>query len=148
MKWHGVVIAFSLFALVGCGGKKSDLTFNPVSGVVTLDGQPLAEADVSATPSGTTMGLGGGGRSNEKGEFQMTHARGEPGLPPGEYKVAISLRKRPDGTVPPPNDPTPPIESNAVETLPQYSDPATTTLTLTVPPTTTPVEFKLQGAKK
>lgn len=148
MKLHLMLCVISLVGLAGCG-EKVDLKITPVSGIVTLNGQPLAEADVSAIPTGATMGLGGGGRSDSKGEFKFTHARGEAGLPPGEYKVTVSLRKKKDGSVPPPNDPTPPIESDATETIgAQYSDPNQTKLTLTVPPASTPVEFKLEGAQK
>ena len=143
-------LALSLSACVGCGGAKSDLTFLPVSGVVRLDGQPLADADISAVPIGTTLGMGGASRSNANGEFTMSHTRGETGLPPGDYKITVSLRKLPDGTVPPTNDPTPPMDSNARETLaPQYSDFSKSTLKLAVVATAIePVELKLESTQR
>ena len=110
-----ICLALSLMASLGCGGAKSDLTFLPVAGVVRLDGAPLADADVIAVPIGGTKGMGGGSRTNVNGEFKMSHVRGEMGLPEGEYKITVSLRKLPDGSVPPANDPTPPIDSHAVE---------------------------------
>ena len=142
-------LALSLSACVGCGGAKSDLTFVPVTGVVHLDGQPLVDAEIAAVPVGATPGMGGGSRSNSNGEFQFSHARGERGLPEGEYIITVGLRKRPDGTVPPADDPTPPIDSNAVETLaPRYSDFSRSTLKLAVYSSATdPVELKLESSK-
>lgn len=139
-----------LASFAGCGGSTAEpaLEVFPCTGVVTLNGEPLAEATVSAVPNGTTQGSGGVARSNERGEFKLTHIRGEDGLPPGEYKLTVSLRKNPDGTVPPANDPTPPIESKAVETLPpEYSDLQSTTLTHTVTRDAKPLELKLQAKK-
>lgn len=149
MKRSGMWLTLSLSVCLGCGGPKSDLTFVPVSGVVRLDGKPLADADISAVPVGATLGMGGGSRSNADGKFQLSHARGESGLPPGEYKITVSLRKRPDGSVPPADDPTLPIDSNAAETLaPRYSDFSQSTLTISVtPPATEPVELKLDSSK-
>lgn len=120
--------------LFGCGKTdKLDVVFVPAKGVVLLDGKPLANADIRAVPQGKTMGQGGGGRTNENGEFQLKHTRGEDGLPEGEYLATVSLRKNPDGSSPPPNDPTPPMDSPAAETLPvKYVDPAQSTLRLTV----------------
>ena len=141
--------ALSLLVSVGCGGPKSDLTFVPILGVIQLDGQPLADADISAVPIGATPGVGGASRSNASGEFNMMYARGESGLPPGEYKLAVSLRKFKDGSVPPADDPTPPIDSQATETLaPRYSDINQSILTLTVAATPAPTELKLESAKQ
>lgn len=119
--------------VTGCGSKEPQLEFIPVRGVVTLDGQPLANADVRAIPAGKTMGKGGSGRTSEQGEFQIIHSRGEKGLPEGEYTATVSLRQNPDGSFPPPDDPTPPMESPAVEKLPaRYVDPTQTQLKFTV----------------
>lgn len=137
-------------SMIGCGSQsKDELKIVPARGVLTLDGMPLAEADVAAFPLGETPGLGGGCRSNERGEFQFTHARGEIGLPPGSYKLTVSLRKRPDGSVPPVNDPTPPIESSARETLaPHFSDPAKSILTQIITDDGKPFDLKLDSKAK
>ncbi|MDX1968477.1 MAG: carboxypeptidase-like regulatory domain-containing protein [Planctomycetaceae bacterium] len=143
-RWLGMLL---MCAVPGCG---SDQGFEvvPVTGVVTLDDQPLAEADVTAIPTHTTPGLGGAARTNEQGQFQLFHARGERGLPPGDYKLTVSLRKRKDGSVPPVNDPTPPIESDAVETLPpMFSDPTASTLTATIVTEVKPLDIKLKSSK-
>ncbi len=118
----------------GCGASsKLDVEYIPIKGVVLMEGTPLASADVTAIPQGKTMGQGGSGRTNEKGEFQLKHTRGENGLPEGEYLATVSLRKNPDGSSPPPNDPTPPMDSPAAETMPaKYVDPTQSTLRFTV----------------
>lgn len=142
-----LLVGLTLFS-AGCGGKKTTLDVVPVAGTVTLDGTPLADADITASPTGTTAGQGGGGRSSATGEFQLNHFRGEAGLPPGDYSITVSLRKNPDGSVPPPNDPTPPIESQAKETLPaRYSDPTATTLKATVIAGGAPLKLELQSGK-
>ncbi len=135
----------------GCSRSSANISLPvvPVEGVVTLDGQPLPDADVTAIPVGATEGLGGSARTNAAGEFHLQHVRGEPGLPPGEYKFTVSLRKRPDGTVPPVNDPTPPIESDAVETLSAaYSSPESTTLLHAIPGDGSPLKLDLKAAGK
>ncbi len=144
------ILALSLFASAGCGGAKSDLTFLPVAGVVRLDGVPLADADISAVPIGATKGMGGASRTDASGGFKMSHARGESGLPEGEYKITVSLRKLPDGSVPPANDLTAPMDSPAVETLaPQYSDFTKSTLKLAVAPSASEsVELQLESTKR
>lgn len=141
-----------LCAVLCCGcGRNSAVKLDvvPAKGVVTLDGQPLANADVTAIPLGDTGGYGGTSRTNAQGEFSITHFRGEPGLPVGEYRVTVSLRKMPDGSVPPVNDPTPPIESPAVETLPAtYSQTDATTLRWNLSADGVPATFALKAAGK
>ncbi|OYW16762.1 MAG: hypothetical protein B7Z55_13890 [Planctomycetales bacterium 12-60-4] len=104
---------------------------------------------MTAIPLENTPGLGGMARTDEQGKFQLLHARGEQGLPPGEYKLTVSLRKRKDGSVPSLNDPTPPIESDAVETLPPaYSDPQVSQLTASVTDGGQPLTIKLSSSQK
>jgi hypothetical protein len=89
---------------------------------------------------------GGTARSAEKGAFTLSHARGERGPPAGEYRLTVSLRKLPDGTVPPVNDPTPSIESHARAMLPpHYSNPDQTILTWSVTSEPRPLQLKLDS---
>ncbi len=120
--------------LTGCGSDSGpQLEFIPVKGVVTFDGKGLPNADVTAIPQGKTMGQGGSARTNENGEFEIAYARGGKGLPEGEYLATVSRRLNPDGTSPPPNDPTPPMDSPAVEKLPpKYVDPTQSALRIKV----------------
>ena len=107
--------------LPGCGG--SDVSEGPsladVKGKVLFGNEPLASADLTFFPTGTTEGIGGTVRTDESGAFQgVIYARGGEGLPAGTYKVAVSKRVMPDGSPVPPNDETPAIESPAQETMP------------------------------
>lgn len=54
----GVVLALTAIALAGCGSEGFEVV--PVSGTVTLDGQPLAGASVSFQPTGSAATPGPG----------------------------------------------------------------------------------------
>jgi hypothetical protein len=74
----------------GCGSSK----FVPVSGRVTLNGQPLANATVAFQPVGegqtVEMGPGSSGKTNENGEYTLTTATGKKGAVVGKHRVLIS----------------------------------------------------------
>lgn len=137
-------------ALVGCGGPKGEqLAVIPAVGTVTLDGAPLADADVMAIPVADTPGMGGMARTDSAGSFSLVHMRGEKGLPPGTYQVKVSLRKNPDGSVPPVDDQTPEIESQAVETLPPiYSKLENSVLTFSLAADGGPIKLELKSPPK
>jgi len=62
----------------------------PVSGVVTLDGEPLEGATLSFIPvPGNPISTSGTDVTGPKGNFQMTY-NGRSGLAPGKYTVKIS----------------------------------------------------------
>jgi hypothetical protein len=78
-------------ALVGCGGGTAG-----VSGVVTLDGQPLEGATVSFTPaSGDGGGIGGSyGKTDAQGRYTLKTVNGDrAGAAIGKHKVTISQAK-------------------------------------------------------
>ncbi len=105
-----------------------------VSGVVTFDGEPLANATVKFIPTDAT-GSQSYGRTNEKGEYKLQTLLGAPdaGTTPGEYKVAVDcIKSVPTGKM---------IQENGVEieemdvvsVLPaRYGNPETSGLTATV----------------
>lgn len=100
------VIAVCLFG-TGCGGETVPGPKWPepveVSGKVTRQGKPLANAQVIFVPDGTTLGPGGGGQTNDAGEFttqtRWSNQKMRDGLIPGRYKVAFSRFIKPDGSV-------------------------------------------------
>ncbi len=145
----GVVLAIGL---VGCGGpeQKSGLPLIPVAGTVTLDGQPLADADLQFIPEGDTKGQGGYGRTGRDGSYTVSTPFGEPGLAAGAYRVVIQKLVAPASSAASgPIDPNiPPIESPYREALPLiYSDQNATTLRATVPPDPPkPSNFALKSA--
>jgi hypothetical protein len=119
-------------ALWGCGSKPPGPA---VEGIVTLDGQPLANANVQLVPQGETMGQAGFGKTDQAGKFSIGPAGSKQrGAAPGEYKVVISKYVKPDGTdyVPKPDED--PMLGNYKELLPAaYSDPGRSVLTVNVP---------------
>lgn len=108
--------------LAGCGGRDANLPkLEPVSGTVTLDGQPLSGAVVQFVPVGTTRGSGASAVTGTDGTYSLKSPEGDAGVPAGEYRVVISKEAMPDGSDPPAG--VPPADSGAQETLPpKYSD--------------------------
>jgi hypothetical protein len=110
----------------GCGQVKETIPeLVPVSGKVTYQGKPLADATVmfyptewEEEPTERNNIYRPFGRTNAAGEYEL--AWGEhPGAPPGKYAVCISASR----LVPDPNDPAEqitealiPLEYNAVKT--------------------------------
>lgn len=77
---------------IGCNAKPYGLA--PVSGVVTLDGQPAAGVDVSFQPQGAgdaNPGPGSAGTCDDAGryELQTQTLKGEPGAVVGGHSVRI-----------------------------------------------------------
>ncbi|WP_254053624.1 carboxypeptidase-like regulatory domain-containing protein [Singulisphaera sp. GP187] len=107
----------------------------PVSGVVTLNGEPLAGAVVTFLPPQWSPGIG---ETDAKGEYSLSSS-GRPGLAPGEYKVAISLllsaEGEPQGLGPRSSLAQPPGMLTAKEMLPrEYADLGTSKLIAKVNP--------------
>jgi hypothetical protein len=83
---RGVVIVFAVLVTVaGCGYRRPPLV--RVEGVVTLDGVPVAEADVTLVPVG--RGRAARGLASETGQVAFsTYSFGD-GVIPGTYKVIV-----------------------------------------------------------
>lgn len=79
------VLAAGILAVVGCGESSGLVS---VSGVVKLDGKPLAGATVMFNPKATgarpAIGVTG-----QDGVFHLTTFKAKDGALPGEYKVTI-----------------------------------------------------------
>jgi hypothetical protein len=75
--------------LAGCGQTGPDVA--AVSGRVTLDGRPLASADVSFQPDGAQRASSG--RTDADGRYQLMYKRGQPGALVGEHTVRISVSR-------------------------------------------------------
>jgi hypothetical protein len=78
---------------LGCGARIA-----PVSGKVTLNGQPLPHASVSfqpiAPPGVTDPGPGSAGTTDEKGEYTLQTSTGQKGALVGKHRVRISLLRQ------------------------------------------------------
>jgi hypothetical protein len=109
-------------AAVGCGGSTGR-----VSGVVTLNGQPLEGATVTFSPaSGDGGGVGGStGKTDAQGRYTLRTVFGDKsGAAVGKHKVTISLYKE---------NPTNPDQAGQELVPARYSDPAKSELTCDVP---------------
>lgn len=85
------ISAFSLSFVLGCSGGSDDLPDDlvPVSGVVTVDGQPVPNARVEFTP----VGKGGGsfGDTNAEGRYTLYFGARGNGALKGSHRVAIMV---------------------------------------------------------
>ena len=123
--WHAALCTLwvgILCCLAGCGGgptkPKEDIF--PVTGVVRYKGEVLSEATVAFVPKGDTMGFTGQARTDKDGRYHLVDMHGNKCMVAGEYSVTVSRRVLPGGAVVPADDKTPPIESQASETLPPH----------------------------
>ena len=98
-RWR--LVAVALVGVLGCSQPPDDDQVAPgqsgpqvpVRGVVTLDGKPLAGAVVTFLPESGAPGLSD---TDEEGKYSL-ETWGKPGLPAGNYKVAISYMLSPGG---------------------------------------------------
>src|SRR5207247_148223 len=140
-------------ATVGCGSKTAGPPLVPVEGVVTLDGKPLAGANIMLQPRGETRGdRASFGKTDASGKFVITSADGKhKGAAVGNYQVVIGKLIKPDGSdfIPDPNS-GPEDTGGFRQLLPAaYSDEAKSVLTAEVPDGgTKSLEFKLNSKQK
>ena len=99
-----IVLLQACIALVaaGCGGSLPAVA--PVKGVVTIGGQPLADATVIFHTSEPVAGFGplvATGKTGDDGRFTLTTRvdarRSLPGAPVGSHRVSVSAFVPPDG---------------------------------------------------
>jgi hypothetical protein len=81
---RSVCLLLALF-LAGCG---SSSRTSPVTGVVLLDGKPLAGASIQFVPQG--KGRDATGETDQNGQFVMSTFQPRDGMLAGEYKVVIA----------------------------------------------------------
>lgn len=85
------VVAATVCATLGCGSGANLDDLNSVSGVVTLDGEPVADASITLYP--TAEGARSAGcLSDEKGEFKFQTLQANDGVADGEYKVVVTKK--------------------------------------------------------
>ena len=146
------LLCLTLLAVAG-GCKPPPPNTIPVSGTVTIDGQPLVGANVSFFPQGETTGRGGMGQTDEQGRFTVhlhdnqSTKQGPAGLFAGQYKVIISKLVNPDGTPFIASEDVAPIDSNAKDLVPEaYSNYDLSKLTADVQPPEKKLTFDLQSS--
>lgn len=84
-----LILVSLVLATTGCGG---GLKTAPVSGVITKDGQPLANVSVTFTPTATGIDApASNGRTDESGRYTLTvTATGDSGAIPGSHMVSVA----------------------------------------------------------
>jgi hypothetical protein len=87
-----MLLSFAFLIAAGCGGER----IVPVSGKVTLDGQPLAKATVSfqpvAKPGSLNAGPASSAKTDTQGHYKLKGIAGQDGALVGEHRVMISLQ--------------------------------------------------------
>jgi|SRR3954451_23105926 hypothetical protein len=108
---RAVLVAFAACAVAN--GCHRDVV--PVSGRVTLNGKPLAGADVIFQPRGNSQsprpaGTGSIGHTDEQGRFSLRMVEpNRPGAIVGEHIVRIAVNSDAPATTPAKGSPIPPV---------------------------------------
>ena len=92
VRWGWATLAAVALAPSGCGAKASNTV--KVSGIVTLDGVPLADAKVTYYPASgdaPPMGITNSAGRFELTTFDMKTLKSTDGALPGEYKVTVVM---------------------------------------------------------
>jgi predicted small lipoprotein YifL len=126
-----LALVIALAAAAGCGGGPK---YVPVSGVVTVDGQPYKNAVVSFQPvaakDGVAAGRGSGAVTDEKGRFTLYADDGTPGAVAGKHRIRIQTQRASNEVFfdpqvgSPDNAPAPAAKKGQVDPIPVewYSD--------------------------
>jgi hypothetical protein len=78
------------FIAVGCGGPSDFPEIAPVTGTVTMDGQPVPNAIVTFQP--LEAGRPSYARTDENGRYEMIYTNDNPGARLGKHLVMISTQ--------------------------------------------------------
>lgn len=123
--WSSAGLLLLGLLLTGCGQSGNDgitQTLVPMTGIVTMNGQPLANANVLFTPRGSTVGQGAYGTTEVDGTYELKHRSEKLGIEPGEYTVTITKMTQKDGSPIPDGKSAADVE--AVQVIPpSFSDP-------------------------
>ena len=129
---------------IGCGGEEGpQLELSPLTGTVTLDGEPAEGLSITFLPEGDVAGNGGWAVTDANGKFTAKQYSGEKGLPEGTYTLTFSQLRMPDGSpIPKGKDAA---DVGAVESLPPHlsrPNPEFSPYKVTIPSTDT-VNYEL-----
>jgi hypothetical protein len=94
-----ICLVLLVMSFAGCGKTGSELA--PVTGRITLDGKPLASADILFQPAGSKPPSAG--RTNADGRYELAYKRGVMGGTVGSNSVRITISS--DVVANPPNIP-------------------------------------------
>lgn len=97
-----IFLAVTAFTLGGCGAASDVPELGKVSGTVTFDGKPLADANVEFRP--VQGGRPSGAMTDREGHYSLIYTQGSPGALIGKHSVLISTARyapQPDGSTVP-----------------------------------------------
>ena len=115
--------------IAGCGDGIGRV---PITGLLTVKGEPLAGASVQFFPQAGTQGEGAIGVSGPDGKFAVISSRqDDAGIPPGKYKVRVSLMMDAGKVLPP--EALQAEYPNAQEIVPSPFSTANSTLEVDIP---------------
>lgn len=86
------LMAVVLLLFSGCGDGRKYSQTEMVEGVVTLDGVPVEDAEVTFYPAKGSSGESAMGKTDAEGKYRLSSMKGAPGkgTAAGEYGVTIS----------------------------------------------------------
>jgi hypothetical protein len=123
----GAALAAALIGLAGCGGGGPKIV--PVSGVVTIDGQPLTYGHIQVLPTGWRPASS---RIGSDGRFMLTTTVSGDGCAVGTHPVVILAGE----SISP--------EATKWHAPKKYADSATTNLTVTISKATDDLKIELK----
>jgi len=137
-------VSLASVVIFGCGDPNAP-PLHPVSGTVTLDGKPLANAGVMFLPRGDTRGNACVGLTDPSGKYTLKPERTSgTGAPEGKFAGTISKMKDPPAGATP--DQPAAAETGFDETLSaKYWDSVQTILEAEVPAGGKTIDFALKS---
>lgn len=131
LKSWPAAMAISCAILAGCG-PANRLDTVPATGVVTLDGEPIAGVAMTLVPQEGVKGRGGYAVTGEDGSYNFQVDPETEGVPPGAYRVLLQKYAMPDGSPIPTGVSA--ADAGIVNVLPPiYSDPEKSQVLVTFP---------------
>ncbi len=83
-----LILVVAVCAIAGCSSGSSDIPpLGEVSGTVTLDGTPVANAEVSFLPASGSPSVG---KTDDEGQYTLAYTQDESGAEIGKHTVQIS----------------------------------------------------------
>ena len=96
--FFGISLFLSVVSLAACSSNDaSEIQAIPVTGTVTLDGEPAEGVSVTFFPADGTSGNGGYGTTGADGTFTLSNQMSSPGVPEGNYIVLFNKMRTSDG---------------------------------------------------
>lgn len=140
------LVSLLLITAFGCGSDK--VSVYPVSGTITLDGEPMkGGGSIAFVPTGKDAGKAPGGEIDEEGNYVLNTYASRDGSMAGSFRVVISqvIAEEPEAT---PDGSPPPVQKAALSPkyfIPAiYSDVKNTPLKATVETSENEINFDLK----